>query len=315
MQIFEGVLAPAKRFADQARRKAEQWKSGVVLGYSTGFPSLDEYTRLVGGQLYVLAARPSQGKTALGMQMAEHVAWILQQDREKAMQSGGDPNTGLVAIFSAEMSGWSLMARMGAAMAGVNMHQMSMGRGSPEDFGHFENALATLGKLPIWIDDSSGPTTQKMLKSLEIVQEDQKVALMVFDFMELGGDKGQNESLRLGEISHNLKALAKTLDIPVVAISQLNRDVETRKNKMPSLADLRYSGMIEQLADVVIFITRPQYYIERGLQVDCDPDDREGVAYIQIAKNRNGPVGLVKLAFVADRVKFAEMPAYGELLI
>jgi replicative DNA helicase len=131
--------------------------------------------------------------------------------------------------------------------------------------------------------------------------------MMMFDFVELGGDRAQKEDLRISAIAHNLKGIAKTLQIPVLALSQLNRDVESRANKMPALSDLRYSGMLEQLADVVMFIMRPEYYVERAQHVDVPQEDKQGIAYVQYAKNRNGPVGLSKLAFVKDRVMFADV--------
>src|SRR5690606_16321038 len=137
--------------------------------------------------------------------------------------------------------------------------------------------------------------------------EDMPVRLMMFDFVELGGDRAQKEDLRIGAIAHNLKAIAKTLQIPVVALSQLNRDVESRANKMPALSDLRYSGMLEQLADNVLFIMRPEYYVERAQHVDVPQEDKQGIAYVQYAKNRNGPVGLAKLGFIKDRVMFGDL--------
>jgi replicative DNA helicase len=131
---------------------------------------------------------------------------------------------------------------------------------------------------------------------------------MLFDFMELGGDRDTREDIRIGNIAHNLKGIAKTLQIPVVALSQLNREVDTRANKMPQLNDLRYSGMIEQLADVVLLLTRPEYYVETGQHIEVEREsDLSGTALVQVAKNRNGPRGLVRLAFVKDKILFAEL--------
>jgi replicative DNA helicase len=244
-----------------------------------------------------MAARPSQGKTALAMQMCQAVA--------KQIQATGD--NGCVAIFSAEMAGWSLYLRMASALSGVNIHNFRKGKGKPEDKRKLESAMRDLRDVPIWIDDNSGPTTGQMLEQLTELNEAVPVRAMMFDFMELGGDRKDSEEQRLSQITHNLKAIAKTLEIPVLALSQLNRSVENRGNKMPGLADLRYSGMIEQLADQVLFIMRPEYYAERGMQVDVPERDKKGVAYVQIAKNRNGPVGLVRLAFMAEQSKFADV--------
>jgi replicative DNA helicase len=206
------------------------------------------------------------------------------------------------------MTGWSLLVRMAGAMSGVNTHKMRMGAGQADDFGKMQAALSELKRLPIWIDDGSAPTTKSMLEQLIDLNATNPVRMMLFDFMELGGDRAQSEELRVGAIAVGLKDIAKRLKIPVVALSQLNRSVEDRANKMPGLSDLRYSGQIEQVADVVAFIMRPEYYIERGINVEVsDKADRQGVAYISIAKNRHGPVTNVKLAFVKQLSKFAEL--------
>lgn len=281
----------------RAQEKVDQWKQGVAEGKSTGFRTLDNLSRLVATELTLIAARPSQGKTALAMQIAENVARQLQEE---------DDN-GCVAVFSAEMSGWSLYHRMAGAMANVNTHKLRNGKGTPEEFGSLEDAMRRLRTVPIWIDDNTGPTTGQMLDQLSRLNETIPVRMMVFDFVELGGDRAQKEDLRIGTIAHNLKGIAKTLQIPVLALSQLNRDVENRANKMPALSDLRYSGMLEQLADVVMFIMRPEYYVERAQAIDVPQEDKQGVAYVQYAKNRNGPVALAKLAFIKDRVMFGEL--------
>ena len=231
------------------------------------------------------------------MQIVENVARQLQRDK--------DP--GCVAVFSAEMSGWSLYHRMAGAMSGVNTHKLRSGKGTPAEFVAFEDAMERLRSVPIWIDDNTGPTTAQMLDQLSRLNEDIPVRMMMFDFVELGGDRAQKEDLRIGTIAHNLKGIAKTLEIPVLAISQLNRDVENRANKMPALSDLRYSGMLEQLADNVLFIMRPEYYVERAQAVDVPQEDKAGIAYVQYAKNRNGPVGMTKLGFVKDRVMFGDL--------
>lgn len=297
LDIFASDLRPMEFWAHQAQQKLATWTSGVPEGYSTGFADLDKYTRLVPSELTVVAARPSQGKTTLVMQMAETVANQLRED--------GDP--GVVAVFSAEMAGWSLVVRMASALCGVNAHALRNGKGTPEEFDRMKGALTGLRNLPIWIDDNTGPTTGQMLEQLTRLNETNPIRMMVFDFVELGGDRAKQEDLRIGAIAQNLKGIAKTLQIPVVALSQLNRGVEDRANKMPTLSDLRYSGMLEQLADSVVFIMRPEYYIERAQEIQVAQEDRKGVAYIQIAKNRNGPVGLVKLSFTAGLSRFGNL--------
>jgi replicative DNA helicase len=296
--LFQDDLRPMPYWAMLAEDKLQAWAAGKAEGYSTGFPTFDTYFRLVGGEMVVIAARPSQGKTILGVQLAENVARQLQ-----AQNDGGS-----VAIFSAEMTGWSLVVRMAGAMSGVNTHLLRMGKGQAGDIGKLRAALAEIKRLPIWIDDGSAPTTKSMLEQLTDLNETNPIRMMLFDFMELGGDRAQSEELRVGSIAVGLKDIAKRLKIPVVALSQLNRGVEDRANKMPGLSDLRYSGQIEQVADVVAFIMRPEYYQERGMKIEVESrEDLKGVAYISIAKNRHGPVANVKLAFVKQLSKFAEL--------
>lgn len=297
IDIFASDLRPMQFWHMRALDKLNDWKQGKAEGYSTGFATLDRYARLVSGEFTLIAARPSQGKTALGMQMVETVA------RNLAKADG----PGCVAVFSAEMSGWSLVHRMAAAMCGVNLHELRQGRGKHEDFGKIEESMRTLRDLPIWIDDNSGPTTEQMLEQLSRLNETIPVRMMLFDFVELGGDRAQKEDLRIGRIAQNLKGIAKTLQIPVLGLSQLSRNVEERTNKMPNLSDLRYSGMLEQIADSVLFIMRPEYYLERGQAITVPEGDKKGVAYIQVAKNRNGPVGLVRMAYISSRTKFADL--------
>lgn len=297
LDIFKSDLRPMQYWHVRAQEKADAWKKGIPEGYSTGFKTLDNFTRMIPGELILMAARPSQGKTALAMQIVENMARQLQSDDD----------AGCVAVFSAEMSGWSLYHRMAGAMAGVNIHKLRSGKGTKEEFGAFDDAMSRLRTVPIWIDDNTGPTTAQMLEQLSRLNEDIPVRMMMFDFVELGGDRAQKEDLRISTIAHNLKGIAKTLQIPVMALSQLNRDVEARSNKMPSLSDLRYSGMLEQVADVVMFIMRPEYYVERAQAVDVPQEDKKGIAYIQYAKLRNGPVGLAKLSYMKERVMFGDL--------
>lgn len=287
-------------WATIAEDKLLRWAVGEAEGYSSGFATLDKYFRLVDGEMLTIAARPSQGKTVLGMQIVENVA--------KALQAEGKP--GCAAVFSAEMTGWSLIHRMASALSGVSIHKMRTGNGTPDDVRQMQDALRRIRNLPIWIDDGSAPTTRIMFERLAALNQDMPVRLMMFDFLELGGDRAAKEDIRIGQIATALKDISKALQIPVIALSQLNREVESRANKMPALSDLRYSGVIEQVSDTVAMIMRPEYYIERGMAVtDIPQEDKKGVAYINIAKNRQGPVGQVKLAFVKERSMFAELAA------
>lgn len=301
IDIFAGDLQPMEYWALKAEKKLDQWESGVVDGRSTGFKTLDPMLRLIDSELILIAARPSMGKSALSMQIAENVA--------KDLKKAGDP--GIVAVFSAEMSGTELYIRMVSAYSGVNAHKLRYGKGTTDEKYKFREGIRTLRSLPIWMDDSSGPTTAKMLEQIERMNQTMPVRLMLFDFVELGGDKAPKEDLRISQILQNLKGIAKTLNIPVIGLNQLNRDVDNRANRMPSLSDLRYSGMAEQIADKVVFIMRPEYYVERQEAIDVPDKDKKGVAYIIVAKNRNGPVGVLRMAFVKEKSMFADL-ANGE---
>lgn len=297
MNIFEGDLLPMHVWAKRAEDRFAQWATGKVDGVSTGFKTLDPYLRMVNSEYTLIAARPSMGKTSLGMQLAENIA--------KNLQATGD--TGCAAIFSAEMSGTELTIRMIAAAAGINAHALRNGYGKPDEFIAARDAAQRIGKLPIWIDDSTGPTTATMLQRLDELNKTTPVRMMLFDFVELGGDKAANEEQRISHIHTHLKGIAKTLNIPVIGLSQLNREVDKRADKMPQLADLRYSGMGEQIADKVVFIMRPEYYIERQQALEVPEADRKGVAYVLTAKNRNGPVGMVRMAYVKERSMFGDL--------
>lgn len=298
IDIFASDLRPMQYWDMTVDDKLAQWEKGLPEGRSTGFKHLDTYMRLINTEFTLIAARPSMGKTSLAMQIGEAVA--------RDMAGAGDDGT--VAVFSAEMSGTELYIRMTSALAGINAHKLRNGKGSPDEFAQFRDAKRRLRTLPIWIDDGSRPTTQTMLERIERLNDTNPVRLMIFDFLELGGDSANKEDIRISTIAQNLKAIAKTLNIPVIALSQLSREVENRPSKMPQLSDLRYSGMLEQIADKVLFLMRPEYYIERQMTVsDVPAEDMTGVAYALLAKNRTGPVNMIKLAFLKDRSMFADL--------
>ncbi|MBT9173890.1 MAG: Replicative DNA helicase [Syntrophomonadaceae bacterium] len=297
--LFDTDLRPMQYWVGQAEKKIAQWATGIPEGYSTGFKTFDNYFRLVAAEITVIAARPSMGKTLLAMQMVVNVAKVLQKTK--------DP--GVVAVFSAEMTGVSLTIRMASEICGVNIHKLRMGSGTPEEAQRLSSTAQTLHDLPIWIDDGSAPTTQIMYERIARLNENIPVRAMMFDFLELGGDQGKTEDLRLGQIMLALKRISKVLQIPIIVLSQLNRGVEDRANKIPSLADLRYSGQIEQIADQVLLLMRPEFYVERGLSVgDIPVEDHKGIAYASLAKSRFGPPTMLKLAFLkTPSLKFADV--------
>lgn len=285
----------------------ELWQSGEgVDGMSTGFADLDRIYRMKPGELTLISARPSMGKSALAMALAESAA-----------RNYGD---GCVVVFSAEMTDKSLAHRMAAGAASVNGQRLSMGVADKEEYYDTIQAAKTLRGLPIYIDDSSQISTEQMYYRTAMLNAKHKVNLVLFDFVELGSDEARtaNEEQRISNIARGLKAIAKNLNVPVVALSQLNREVEKREEKLPTLSDLRYSGMLEQIADVVMFIMRPEYYISKKQRCFLDeeagdPKDlmfhphAKGVAYVIIAKQRNGATGRINLQFTAKYTKFANL--------
>lgn len=292
---------------DDVIRDLELWGSGAgVDGMATGFEELDRIYRMKPGELTLLSARPSMGKSAFAMALAESAA-----------RHYGD---GCVIVFSAEMTDKSLGHRMAAGTASINSQRLSMGVAEQDEYKLTIAAAKALKGLPIYMDDSSQISTEQMYYRTAMLNARHKVNLVLFDFVELGCDESRSDSeeQRISNIARGLKAIAKNLNIPVVALSQLNRRVEDREEKLPILSDLRYSGMLEQIADVVMFIMRPEYYITKKQKCFLDdavgdPKDFvnhphvKGVAYVIIAKQRNGATGRVNLQFTAKYTRFGNL--------
>lgn len=271
---------------------------GALRGLSTGFTQLDNY--LAGFQrsdLIVLAARPAFGKTALALDFARHIA--LEQKLP-------------VGIFSLEMSREQVVDRLIAAESSVDLWKLRTGRlseqGSPSDFELVQEALSRLSEAPIYIDDAPSPTVMQMRTMARRLQAEIDLKFLVVDYLQLiqPNTKSDNIVQQITEISRGLKALARELNIPVLAISQLSRAVEQRTPPIPKLSDLRESGSIEQDADVVMFI-----YREDRAKQDAT---RNNIADIIIAKHRNGPLGRVQLYFAAQQVSFRPI-AHEELTV
>lgn len=270
--------------------KMKQSSSGIT-GTATGFIDLDnQLTGLHGGELIVLAARPGIGKTSLAMNIAIHVAL-----HEKLP----------VAIFSLEMPAVQLLTRMLATHARLDMKKLRGGRLTPNEEERITEAANELFNLKMFIDDSGGLSSFDLrAKARRLKQKEGRIGLIVIDYLQLMHQKGKVESrqLEVAEISRALKQLAKELDTPIIALSQLNRKVEERKGGKPMLSDLRESGAIEQDADVVLFIHR-----------DDEGDEDGGGGYqnrsaipveLIVAKQRNGPVGTIDLVFLAELTRF-----------
>jgi replicative DNA helicase len=265
---------------------------GALRGVSTGFADLDHYLAgLQKSDLVILAARPSLGKTSLALDIARSVAV-----KEKIP----------VGIFSLEMSKEQLVDRLLASEAGVDLWRLRTGRlsmdGEDSDFSKIQEAMGILAEAPIFIDDAASSNILQMRTMARRLQAEHGLGLVIVDYLQLmeGRDGGsENRVQEISEISRSLKNLARELDVPVLALSQLSRAVESRSPQIPKLSDLRESGSIEQDADVVLFIYREDR--------EKPNTEKKNIAEIHIAKHRNGPVGRVDLYFNADQVSFRNL--------
>jgi replicative DNA helicase len=269
-------------------------QSGIT-GLPTGFVDLDEKTAgLQPGDLIIVAGRPSMGKTALALNIAEHVA-----------VDNGLP----VAIFSMEMSGTQLASRVLGSIARVDQHKMRTGRLTDEEWQQLSHAMGRLHEAPIFIDETAALNALEVrARARRMRRECGKLGLVVVDYLQLmsAASQGENRATEISEISRSLKALAKELETPVVALSQLSRAVEGRNDKRPMMSDLRESGAIEQDADVIFFIYRDEVYFP-------DKPEAKGRAEVIVGKQRNGPIGKVELAFLGQYTRFenlAHTPSY-----
>jgi replicative DNA helicase len=256
-----------------------------ITGVPTGYTKLDDMTSgLQGGDLIIVAGRPSMGKTALALNIAEFVA-----------VDNGLP----VAIFSMEMSSTQLAQRMLGSIARVDQHKMRTGKLNDKEWGELSEAMGKLHEAPIYIDEAGALTALEVrARARRLKRQYSKLGLIVLDYIQLmsASSQGENRATEISEISRALKAMAKELDVPVVALSQLNRALEQRPNKRPQMADLRESGAIEQDADVILAIYRDEVY---------NPDSQEkGIAEVNVLKQRNGPIGPVKLTFLGQYTRF-----------
>jgi replicative DNA helicase len=271
---------------DRVNELAENGADDVT-GVRTGFYDLDRLTAgLQPGDLIVLAARPSMGKTAFALNIAENVA-----------VSEGIP----VVVFSMEMGASQLALRMVGSLGRIDQQHLRTGALRDDEWGRLSEAVDKLGKAPVYIDESPALTSSELrARARRQARQCGRLGLIVVDYLQLmsgSSSSEENRATELGEISRGLKALAKELRCPVIALSQLNRSVESRNDKRPMMSDLRESGAIEQDADVIMFIYRDDYY-------NKDASKEPGVAEIIIGKQRNGPVGTIKLTFLKPLTRF-----------
>ena len=265
---------------------------GDVVGVPTGFIDLDKLTGgLQKSDLIIVAARPSVGKSALGLGLAYHAAIEHQQT---------------VGLFVLEMSGEQIVQRLLSMETGIDSHRLRMGFIDDSEWNGVVRAFGRLSEAPIFVDDTATVTMMDVRSKARRLAAEHGLDLIIVDYLQLmtSGRRSDNRVQEISEISRGLKQLARELDVPVVALAQLSRAVESRQSHVPMLSDLRESGSIEQDADVVMFIYREEIY---------DPDtERRGIADIIVAKHRNGPVGSVHLRFFEKTARFADLELYRE---
>jgi len=282
-----GGFTPIKSLLTKAVDRIETLfqKDEPITGVSSGFTDFDDMTSgLQASDLIIIAGRPSMGKTTLAMNIAENVAIRGQLP---------------VAVFSMEMPGEQLAMRMMSSLGRIDQHKVRTGRLEEDEWPRLTSAVSILAEAPLFIDDTPAMSpTEIRARARRLTREQGGLGLIVIDYLQLmqAPGQGENRVMEISAISRGLKALAKELAVPVIALSQLNRNLEQRPNKRPVMSDLRESGSIEQDADLVVFIYRDEVYNEDS------PD--KGTAEIIIGKQRNGPIGTVRMTFLGQYTKF-----------
>lgn len=289
VELCDVVLTAMDRITERSENKK------AVTGVGTGFIDLDDMTGgFQGSQLIILAARPSMGKTALALNVIDHVSVTL-----------GQP----VLFFSLEMGQMELAERMLAARGRVEGHKLRTGHhlGTLE-MSKIGEAFEVLRAAPVFIDDTPSRTILQITANARRLRLRNQIGLIIIDYIQLieQDDSRESRQEHIAKVSRRLKTLARELTVPVIALSQLNRGVETREDRRPRMADLRESGAIEQDADIVLLLHRPEYY---------DPNDSPGQAELIIAKNRSGATGNVKLTFLRDIMRFESLSQFDQRFI
>jgi len=288
-QLRAGFV-PMRTLVDENWQKVEELhhRRELVTGLPTGFPSLNEYTSgLQPADLIIVAGRPGLGKTSFALNIAQHLG--MREGRK-------------VGIFSLEMSKEQLFLRLLTGLARVDAHRLRTGRLTREEWERISAAIGELASAQLFIDDTAGTTALEMRAKSRRLKLEQGLDLIVVDYLQLMRSRGQfeNRNQEISDISRSLKELAKELHVPVIAVSQLSRAPEQRGgDRRPQLSDLRESGAIEQDADVVMFIYREEVY--------KPTEENRGRAQVIIAKQRNGPIGTIDLAFIREYTKFEEI--------
>lgn len=290
----EGITGIVARTLDLIEKRSEQ--KSPITGLATGFADFDRRTSgLQPGELIIIAGRPAMGKTLLAMNIAEYVAISSEKT---------------ALVFSMEMPGEALAMRMLSSLGRIEQHKLRTGALVKDDWERITHAVSWINKAKLVIDESPGLSPMEVRARSRRVAKEHPLGLIVVDYLQLMQvpERSDNRTAEISEISRSLKALAKELKVPVIALSQLNRSLEQRPNKRPVMSDLRESGAIEQDADLIAFIYRDEVYYEDS------PD--KGLAEIIIGKHRNGPIGTFRLTFLGQYTRFdnfAEEQAYQPL--
>ncbi|MCS7189893.1 MAG: replicative DNA helicase, partial [Bacteroidia bacterium] len=283
VQPVQKLLKEALNVLEKLRQQNQP-----LTGVPSGFLELDRMT--AGWQkadLIILAARPSMGKTAFALNLARNAAM------------SGYP----VAIFSLEMSAFQLVSRFVSLEVEISSEALRTGQIPPELWLALPQKLERLSQAPIYVDDTPSITIYDLRAKCRRLKAEKDIQLVVIDYLQLmgGHTKAPNREQEIASISRSLKALARELEIPIIALSQLSRAVETRNDRRPQLSDLRESGSLEQDADVVLFLYRPEYY---GIMQDEEGNPTQGITEVLLSKQRNGPVGRIRLRFISDYMRF-----------
>lgn len=289
---FQHINPLLKQVVDRIQELHDRDNPSDITGVPTGYHDLDSRTSgLQAGDLLIVAGRPSMGKTSFALNMAEHVSIEL-----------GLP----VAVFSMEMGGTQLAMRMLSSVGRLDAHRVRTGRLTDDEWSKLSYALGKMHEAPLYIDETPALNPIDLrARARRLHRQCGKLGLIVIDYLQLMSvaGHGENRATEISEISRSLKGLAKELNVPVIALSQLNRSLEQRPNKRPVMSDLRESGAIEQDADVIMFIYRDEVY-------NPDTPDK-GMAEIIIGKQRNGPIGTVRLTFIGEHTRFENFASPG----
>ena len=289
-------FVPMRQLVQESFPKIEKLfeHQSFITGVGTHLVDLDKMTRgFQPGDLIIVAARPSMGKTSLVLNICQHVA---------THPVPGTDRMGVAGVFSLEMSKEQLFMRMLSSEAGIDSFRLQSGQIGQREYGQITHAMETLAEAQLFVDDSAGVGVLEMRAKARRLQAEHGLSILAVDYVQLmtGRGKSENRTLELGAISRSLKGLAKELNVPIIVLSQLSRAPEARSDKRPMLSDLRESGALEQDADLVIMIFREEMYkSDKSQKAESD-----GIAELIISKQRNGPTGTVRAAFIAGQTKF-----------